>query len=334
MMPLLLLGSAFANDVEVEASATLGAQWIGLVGEDAALARLDWIQLPGVRMAQSALEVEVSGPQGTFAEIRVEEGIFHAGALEAGEALVGWSPKEELVLWIGRTDVPVTLDRVREPEDDALSIRPIVSRILLPLHVGGVGMDLAWSEWAQIRGGISYATASVDRPYGWVRADIHPLGPVPARRDEPVDSTVFSVGGSVLQRDSESLGWVRFTTGDVEWRSGPFLLSGAWVQTNQDGDITGSWIAELGMGLPPASWGRLHTHMRYESVTGLEPDEERRHIGTGRLSWQTTDLRFTGYLETSISRETGSVASEDVVDLGRGIERSNDTLTLGGLMRW
>ena len=59
--------------MEVEASATLGAQWIGLVGEDAALARLDWIQLPGVRMAQSALEVEVSGPQGTFAEIRVEE---------------------------------------------------------------------------------------------------------------------------------------------------------------------------------------------------------------------------------------------------------------------
>ena len=106
------------------------------------------------------------------------------------------------------------------------------------------------------------------------------------------------------------------------------------VQTNQDGDITGSWIAELGMGLPRAGWGRLHTHMRYESVTGLEPDEERRHIGTGRLSWQTTDLRFTGYLETSISRETGSVASEDVVDLGLGIERSNDTLTLGGLMRW
>ena len=68
-------------------------------------------------------------PTSTFAEIRVEEGIFHAGALEAGEALVGWSPRNELVLWIGRTDVPVTLDRIREPEDDALSIRPVVSRI-------------------------------------------------------------------------------------------------------------------------------------------------------------------------------------------------------------
>ena len=76
MIPFLLLGSAFANDVEVEASATLGAQWIGLVGEDAALGSFGLIQLPGVRMAQSALEVEVSGPQGTFAEIRVEEGIF------------------------------------------------------------------------------------------------------------------------------------------------------------------------------------------------------------------------------------------------------------------
>ena len=111
-------------------------------------------------------------------------------------------------------------------------------------------MDLAWSEWAKIRGGLSYATASVDRPYGWIRADIHPLGPVPSRRDEPVSGTRVSVGGSVLQRDSESLGWMRFTTGDVELRSGPFLLSGAWVQTNQDGDITGSWIAEIGAGLP------------------------------------------------------------------------------------
>ena len=94
------------------------------------------------------------------------------------------------------------------------------------------------------------------------------------------------------------------------------------------------WIGELGAGLVEGSWGRMHTHVRYEAASGLEEDEDRRHIGTARLAWQSADLRFTAYLEGTASREEGAVSGSDVVDLGRGIERANDTLSLGGLMRW
>ena len=94
------------------------------------------------------------------------------------------------------------------------------------------------------------------------------------------------------------------------------------------------WIGELGAGLPDKNWGRLHTHLRYEAASGLEDDEDRRHVGTARVAWQSIDLRFTAYLEGTASREEGSVSSSEVVDLGRGIERANDTLSLGGLFRW
>ncbi|MDP6932474.1 MAG: hypothetical protein QGG40_06130 [Myxococcota bacterium] len=334
MMVLLLLGSAFADEVGIDTTVTLGAQWVGWVGEDAELARLDWIQLPGVRLAQSALEVEVTGPQGTFAELRVEEGVFHSGALEAGEAVVGWSPADALGIWVGRADVPVTLDRIREPEDDALTIRPVISRAVLPLHAGGLGVDLAWVERAQLHGGLSYGTSSVDAPYLWVRGDLHPLGPVPGRRDLSVEKAGFSTGGSVLHRQSESLGSLLLLSGDVEFRTGPFLAAAGWVRADQDDARMEGWSGELGAGFAEGTQGRVHTHVRYEAASGLEADEDWRHIGTARVAWQSTDLRFTAYLEGSASREDGSVSDSDVVDLGRGIERANDTLGLGGLLRW
>ena len=334
MIAWLLLGTALADEVEFEMSGALGAQWTPIVGDESELARGDWTQLPGVRMAQSALEVEIEGPQGTFAEVRVEEGIFHLGALEAGEAVIGWAPSDSAVVWVGRSDVLLTLDRIREAEDHALSIRPVISRTLLPLHMGGVGLEFAGADWSRLRGGLTYATASVDAPYRWVRADIHPFGASPSRRDAVVETPIVSVGGSVLQRSSESLGELLFLSGDLEIRMGSVLIAAAWVRADQDEERMEEWIGELGAGLLSGDWGRMHSHLRYERATGLETGEDWRHIGTGRIAWSSVDARFTSYVEAFVSRESGAVTDGGVVDLGRGIERANDSVSIGGLMRW
>ena len=138
----------------------------------------------------------------------------------------------------------------------------------------------------------------------------------------------------MLQRESESLGSLLLLSGDVELRVGPFLAAAAWVRADQDDERMEEWMGELGAGLGEGTWGRVHTHLRYEAASGLEADEDWRHIGTARVAWQSTDLRFTAYLEGSASREDGATSDSGVVDLGRGIERANDTLSLGGLMRW
>ena len=123
-------------------------------------------------------------------------------------------------------------------------------------------------------------------------------------------------------------------SGDVELRAGSLLLAGSWVRIDQDEQRLEEWIGEVGAGFLSGPRGRLHAHLRYEAASGLERDEDLRRIGTARFAWQSADLRFTVYLEGSASREEGSVSESGVVDLGRGIERANDTLALGGLMRW
>jgi len=335
----LLATAAHATEpVEVEVEAALGAQWVPLVGGEAALVRQDWIQLPGARLAQSVLALEVAGPLHTHAELRIEEGVFHAGGLEAAEAILGWAePTGHGGLWVGRGDLPVTPDRRIEAEDHALSVRPVVSRAALPLHAGGVGADVAWPERASLAGGLAYASATTDAPYRWARAELTPLGPPTSRQDLPEDGLTLHLGGAVLSRVSDTVSDVWLTSADGALRWGPLLLGGGWVRARIDGSTSQELeevLAELGLRGPSWSWGSLGLFTRGERATGLEAGEEARLLGTARLSWLDPDARLTVYVEGTLSREQAAPASEGVVDLGRGIERPNDTLALGGLLRW
>lgn len=321
---------------EIHAHASLGAQWLPWVGAEAAVARLDPVNAPGVRVVQSALELELEGPVGSWATFRVEEGVVHAGGLEAAEAALGFRTANGVAsAWIGRDDLPVSLDRVYEPEALVHSTRLLVSRASLPLHVGGATTQLAWPERARLRGGVAYGSAAADAPYLWARAELHPLGAPPHRQDDAVEGFALQLAGGALRHASPSLGMGWLQSADAELRYGPWLLSGGWLRFAQAQDWREAWV-ELGGPIAPLPEGDLHLLLRGERVTGLELGEDARYLGAARLTWRAAEAHVRLYAETLLSRELGDgvVDGEDLPSLARGVERPNGTTAVGLQFTW
>lgn len=321
--------------------ASLGAQWMFWVGDDADLARFDAAPTEAVRMAQSAAELEAVGPGGVAATLRLEEGIFHAGGLEAAEAwvgLLGWEGR--LGAWIGRNDLPVTRDRQRENDELVMSQRPVLSRTLWPIHPTGAGAGLAFADKVSVQGGASYTSLNADAPLWWVRADLTPLGSPPERQDQAVQGLCFLLGGGWLAQESESLGDTLLWTADLELRLGPAELSGAWVhhEVARAGqrDQRGEWIATAGSRLFRVGSGDLHMQLRGERLINLLPGEDVRWLPMGRVALRLQEGLVQIYSEALLSWEegTGLISGQDVIDSGRGIERDNHLVSAGMLVRW
>lgn len=345
-MLLLLLPAAVAGephdtdrlaDWDFEVHATLGAQWVAWVGDDSDLARYDAFPTEQVRGAQSALDAHFFGPAGAYGTIRVEEGIFHAGGLEAGEAWLGLRQESGwIAAWVGRNDLVVTRDRSRESEDLVFSVRPLVSRTILPLHVDGAALDLAWPDRVSARAGVAYGTRNADAPTWYGRLAVHPLGPLPHRQDERVDGFVFQVAGAALRTDSEGLGRSTVLSSDVELRLGPAELAAEWVRHDLDEQRREELLAEAGSALFPLFDGDVHAQARVSRATGLADGEDARWLPAARVTWRSADARVNVYAEALLSREQGSAADADeaVVVLDDSIERANDSVAVGALLRW
>lgn len=329
-------GGLTAGPFALHGEAALGARAWVLVGDEADTTRYDPVATEGVGVSPLALEGLAQTEGGVYALLRLEEGVIHAGAVEAAEARLGWAaPGGQGELWLGRGDLPVTRDRGREPEDQALGLAPILSRTLLPWHATGAAGALAWPERATLQAGLAWTTASADAPWTWGRLDLHPLGPVPD--DERVNSVTptFVLGGGLARLDSPSLGQSLLWTADGELRLGPLLLGGGWTGTEQgEGEERSSRRAvhaQAGGGLLTVRNITLHAMLRGERATGIEAGEDARWLGAGRLSLSAHEAALEGYAELLLCRERGDgvEAGEDVVALGRGVERQNDALSLG-----
>lgn len=317
------------------AEAALGAELAAWVGDEADVVAWDPWATEGVRMAASALGVEVEHRVGAFAELRVEEGVVHAGGLEAAEAAVGWKGGEWGELWVGRGDLGVTLDRSVEAEDLGLSTRPVVSRAALPLHANGAGGELGWDDRVELAGGAAWSSSTVDAPWLWGRIEVSPLGERPDRLDAPAEGFRVAAGAGAAWLRSVALGEQRLLTGDVSLRFRAAALDAAAIHlhTPDDADRLELW-AQVGTRLARAGKGDVHLLVRQERVTGLAEGEDARWLTTGRLAWRSADLGAVPYLHATVSRETGSgvAAGEDAV--GLGAERANDVYGAGMLLRF
>lgn len=317
------------------AEAALGAELAAWVGEEADVLAWDPWATEGVRMAASALGLEVEHEVGAFAELRVEEGVVHAGGLEAAEATVGWKGGEWGEWWVGRGDLGVTLDRAVEAEDLGLSTRPVVSRAALPLHASGVGGELGWEERVEVAGGAAWSSSTADAPWLWARLEVAPLGERPERLDAPVEGLRGSAGAGAAWLRSAALGEQRLLTGDLSlrFRAAALDVAALHLHTPDAPDRLELW-AQAGTRLARAGEGDLHLLVRQERVTGLAEGERARWLTTGRLAWRSADLGVVPYLHATVSRETGSgvAAGEDAV--GLGAERANDVYGAGMLLRF
>ncbi len=353
MTPILLAASALAGapgpQASVEAGpfrlsgeAALGARAWVWVGEDAETTRYDPVATEGVAVVPLALEGEARTARGLFALVRIEEGVIHAGAVEAAEARLGVeAPGGWGELWLGRGDLPVTRDRTREPEDLALGLSPVLSRATLPWHAAGAAGGLSWPERASLRAGLAYTAPSSDAPWLWSRLDLHPLGAPPADERLRVAAFTADLGAGLATLDSPSLGRTRMLSGDLELRWGPALLAGGY--TRVDGEDAGgaqtaraAWDLQAGAGVLDLGPTTLRVALRAERATGLEEGEDARWLGLGRLSLTDPDAAVEAFVEALLSREQGDGVSEgeDVVVLGRGVERANDAISVGLRMRW
>ena len=315
--PVPIAGGTWQMDV----SGALGAQALVWVGEDADLRQGDLARTETVRLAQGFFEAGFRGPAGAFANFRVEEGVLGPAGLEAAEAWVGLSAlKGRAGAWVGRNDLPVTRDRKRENDQLALSWRPHLSRTLWPVHPTGAGAGLGIPGRASLQGGASYAQLNADAPLLWARADLSPLGPVPARQGERVQGAAFALGGGLLRQSSPSRGETRFWTADAEVRVGPAEVSGAWLRHAERPGTPGErvrseWIASVGSTLLSTPNSALFLHLRGERVVGLDPDGAARWLPGGRLGWRgagdAVEVYGEGHLsfEEATARENGLAAA-------------------------
>ena len=321
---------------EGQVHAALGARWTAAVQDDADLSSLDAVATPQVTLAQSALEVGLSSPVDpdghvrVRALLRVEEGIVHAGGLEAGEAWVGLDALGQvLAMQLGRDDLPVTRDRRTELEEQPHALRPALSRTALPVHADGAALTLSWPRLASAQGGLSWQSRTADAPMQWTRVDLSPL----ARTEGP-----FSVelGGAALRHPSPSLGTSTLWVADGQLGLGPVRLAGGWQRFDRPTGLLQETLAEVGLDLRLVGLHHLAVDLRGERVVGLVDGEDARWLGTGRLAWRhAADPDVQGYVEALLSREQGSVAaSDDVLVFDDRIERRNDALALGLLTRW
>ncbi|MCK6502097.1 hypothetical protein L6R53_01605 [Myxococcota bacterium] len=320
---------------EGQVHAALGARWTAAVQDEADLTLLDPVANPQVGLAQSALEVGLSSPvdpQGHVrvqALLRVEEGIVHAGGLEAGEAWVGLDALDQvLAVQLGRDDLPVTRDRLSELEDQPHALRPALSRSALPVHADGAALALAWPRIASARGGLAWQTRTSDAPMQWARLNLSPLG----RAEGPLS---VELGGAFLRHPSPSLGTSVLWVADGQLRAGPVRVGGGWQRFDRPTGLLQEILAEVGLDLPLVGLHHLALDLRGERVVGLVSGEDARWLGTGRVAWaHQADPDVQGYVEALLSREQGTVATADVQVLDDRIERRNDALALGILTRW
>ena len=146
-MPLALPPGLHADvaGVHLDAAFALGAQALVYVGDASDVTRYDPVATETVRVVPAAVSVTVTRPLGgvdAWAALRMEEGTVHAGGLEAAEARVGVTRGGWLGAWVGRADLPLSFDREYEAEDLTFSVRPLLSRAVLPLHATGAGLTV------------------------------------------------------------------------------------------------------------------------------------------------------------------------------------------------
>lgn len=295
----------------------VGAQaqlWVG-DGADSTLA--DPYTNETVRILPAALGVGIErGP--AWAGLRIEEGTVHAGGLEAGEARVGLAGGP-FRAWIGRSDLPWSLDRDVEIEDQAPSLRPVLSRTVLPLHATGAGLELS-PAFATVEAGASWTALSSDAPWLWARARLHPLPRAVIRPQ---------LGGALLRSDSPSLGEQWAWAADLRVESDPAWVSGGYAWARTGSERAEAWV-ELG-GQVPLGPVEPQLVLRGERATGLAEGEDLRWIGLGRVGLGLPAWRLSTYVELLHSVEEGTPAG--VLSLDGGADRANDAVSLGLLLR-
>lgn len=329
------------HDLVLTPEAALGAEVIPYVGAEADLTRLDPVATANARIPVAALGLDVGAAGGLHATVRIEEGIVHAGGLESVEAHVGWEhPAGWAGAWVGRRDLALTRDREMEGEALIFPTRPTLSRASLPVHANGAGVLLAVPDRARLTAGVAWTTTTADAPWLWLRLAAHPLGPLPEWQDEPAEALRVQLGGGAAHLASEGLGAQWVLTADLAARWRTVSVDAGWteVQTTDapGGDVRrDGLVAEVGTRVAPLPVGDLHLAARGEHLTGLEPGEDARWIGAGRLAWRSEHRRAEVYLFGQLSREsgTGVAPGEDAVGLPGGAERANDLAGLGMLLR-
>jgi len=316
---------------------TLGAQAMPRVGDESSTLLGDAVSSEGVRVVPLVGEVGARGPLSTFAVVRVEDGLFQAGALEASEARVGFvSSKGIGGLWVGRSDLLFSRDRDVEAEDQTFSLRPMLSRLALPLHMSGTGFALAVPERITAEGGLAYATATADAPYRWGRLRVHPLGALPDRTDGFSEGLRVQLAGGLVDLQSEALGSERLWAADLTLTAGPLQVSGgAQHEASAGEDPRWSSVVEAGSRVLALPGGDLHLALRGERVVGFDVGDTPRWLGALRLAARDPSGRATIYGEYFLSREpgTGLAPGADGVGLPGGAERDNDLLTVGLTLR-
>lgn len=299
----------------------LGAQAVLHVGEDADLVLHDPLLRRTVRLAGTALDVQITGPFGLFGRIRLEEGLFHGGSLDSVEALLGWLAHPGYVgTWLGRGDIRYSRDRDAHAEDHALSIRPTLSRVLLPEHGNGAGVGVAWPGRMSLLGGVSFSSVMADAPHLWARFRMHPLGNLPSDVAGPASGPLFQLAAGVVHRPTGSLGELSLLSvdGTFRWRS--LSVEVGWT-AQMEPVGRDQWIWEVGSTIVPIPGGSdIHLYARLERTSNLVPGERVRWTVGTRLSWRVLDRRLHAYVELWWPFEQGG-------------ERRNETVAVGVLGR-
>ncbi len=299
----------------------------GVMVQEVAPGSLDLGPRPPLRLSQTAAEIALQGPAGFVVDLRAEDGLLGPDPAHAVEAWAGVAlARGSLGLWMGRNDLPVTRDRLRENEELALSWRPLLSTAAGPLNVDGVGLGLAWPGKLTLRGGAAWPDLGEQAPRLWFRGDIHPMGPPPDREDDAVPAFAFRVGGGGFQDRGTGLGlW----DADLELRLGPAVLGADWIQlrgTGQEPPLR-EWILSLGSEILPLANGGISLHLRGERLTGLDPAEGARWLPAGRLAWRGADGAVQIYAESALSFEVPELPALPIA-------RENGLVALGMLARW
>ncbi len=323
------------GEARVDLSAALGATVWPYVGPDADVVRLDALSRPGVRVSPAVAGVHVARDDGFFGEARAEEGTVHEGGLELGEARVGYQHPDGWVgAWVGRSELPLAYDREVEPEGLGYATRPVLSNAVLPVHANGAGTSMAWPDHGSVDVGASWPALTSDAPVLWTRLHVTPWGALPDDADAASDAARAMIAVGAATQRSTSLGTLALASADlaVRWRSLGFDASGLVARR---GATRTSLLVGFQVPLLPGHAPDLLLRTRIERVGALLPDEDSRYVADVRLAARTRDRRVTTYLECVLSREQGAAVAEgeDVVDLGRGIERANDACGAGLLLR-
>ena len=330
----------------VEASASAGAAVMAWVGDGADRIAFDPIAVEGIRIAPAAAGVDVRAPRGARVTGRIELSPTRA-ALTLAELRAGWeAPDGYGGAGIGQLHVPLSSDRRYEVEGMALSFRPVLSRVGLPVHAPGVQGRIAWPDRVQLSVGSVWTSPSLDAPTSYARLDITPLGPPPRFEDGDVEGLYAAAGGGIALQRAADLAQDTWIAGDVVvgWRS--LAVDLGWISRIR-GDLVADdqWVAARSRIARLPGETDLYFAARMEWVDGIVEGELARNLATGRLSWRMHPINRMGddrdawaalYAEGTFSREVGigGVAPETGEALVLSAERANDWFGVGAWLRW